>query len=276
MRILNSQLAYHLKYFRETSFLLGCDFWAPPGRPIIHVNMNKAASQFFKPNLGAIAKDLGYVVINYHDLFFNTNHEYIDKIEKIELVTKKIPINKKCFYSSFGSPPNFPIDKADWLIVIRDPRDILISNFKSRRYSHAVPVGEKSKEFLVLRKQALSQNLSEFIYSNSSALKRVCEKISKFCKTASYSNQKVHILRYEDLYENVDNVVAVINELFGGEFGNTIKNVQSDLLKNFDHIKVNNRSHVTLSGNRQYLQLDEDLQCYIKKEFLEFLEEFYS
>ncbi len=87
------------------------------------------------------------------------------------------------------------------IFLVRDPRDILVSDYYSSGYTHGFsPVEEIQKAQKQRRNQVQSQSVDEFVLDNSSKVLsdfKTVDKLSKAC------NQGI-ILKYEDMIDNWD------------------------------------------------------------------------
>lgn len=101
-------------------------------------------------------------------------------------------------YSVFGGMiEGIPsITKFKVVLVVRDPRDILVSSYYSIAYSHAIPEGEKKDSLLSRRKEALASDLDDHVLQHAEKLLAVFDRY-EVCLFAEYSN--VHIARFEDM-----------------------------------------------------------------------------
>jgi hypothetical protein len=137
---------------------------------IIHFSLNKSATQQVKNILYEIANLNQLVPIGIHDYAFCSNYPFLDKVEVKEFYKYSYIFKPKGYiYSVFGGYiegiPN--IDKFLKIIMIRDPRDILVSLYYSTAFSHSVPTGDKKVFFLSERKKTIEQNIDEFVIEKS-------------------------------------------------------------------------------------------------------------
>jgi hypothetical protein len=97
------------------------------------------------------------------------------------------------------------------LLLVRDPRDALVSEYFSVAFSHSIPVVERedrkevTKTMLALRSRAVGIGINEFVLSMASAMNRT------LVQYASMLNDKnCLVLKYEDAILNKRNLIKVI------------------------------------------------------------------
>lgn len=97
------------------------------------------------------------------------------------------------------------------VLVVRDPRDALVSEYFSNAYSHSIPAAGKSKtDMLALRERAHSTPIDEYVLSMAPSMKRVL---------GEYAGMKQDPLclmfRYEDVIFEKARLITEICEFFG-------------------------------------------------------------
>jgi Sulfotransferase domain len=139
---------------------------------IIHFSVNKAATQYTKRILRRCASQNGMVPVLLHDHAFNTDFPYLDYLSATEM-QKYHHIFKPhgYLYGVFGGMiEGIPeLDKYRVVLMTRDPRDVLVSEYYSIAYSHKVPDprGTKYENFMNRRKTAQSMTVDEFVLWDS-------------------------------------------------------------------------------------------------------------
>lgn len=148
---------------------------------IIHFSLNKAATQTTKNILKRCAEANGMVPVGIHDYAFQSNFPFLDHLSSAEMQKYHHIFKPNGYlYSVFGGMiegiPNF--EKYIVLLMIRDPRDLLVSHYYSIAYSHAVPDehSDKHDRFLELRDAAKTKTIDEFVLAESERLYRTLER----------------------------------------------------------------------------------------------------
>jgi len=179
---------------------------------VIHYTLNKSASQYIKKILRQCGKAVGYQSVHFADLAFNSDFPYLSLRTQAEEVSYMHVFRPKGFiYSAFGrmtAPiPNF--DQYCALLVIRDPRDILVSKYFSRKYSHPEPgsKGGKRDQFLEWRKHAQHSDIDSYVLDQKSLIKGLLDEYRLHLLTPSPSTL---ILKYEDMTGNFESWLSAL------------------------------------------------------------------
>lgn len=88
---------------------------------------------------------------------------------------------------------NFDLSKFKKILLIRDPRDILVSHYFSMKNSHAIPKGEMGNRLLEHRKNIQDMDINEYVLNKADTFLKIFQ---------SYINIKddlLRIFRYEDI-----------------------------------------------------------------------------
>jgi hypothetical protein len=119
-----------------------------------------------------------------------------------------------CFYGFRGLHPflhQFDLSQYRKIVVVRDPRDILISYFFSMKYSHSVPpAGETRANVLRQREAATSLSADEYVLSQG-----VNFIHNNFRNFIGLEGPMTKVFRYEDFVFEKRRWVGDINEWFG-------------------------------------------------------------
>ena len=103
------------------------------------------------------------------------------------------------FYGFRYLPPylkGFDLSQFKKFLLVRDPRDILVSHYFSMKKSHAIPEGEMGNRLLQQRQNIQSLNIDEYALSKA----QIFDKIFKSYITIDDSLLKV--FKYEDIVFN--------------------------------------------------------------------------
>ena len=168
-------------------------------KSIIHFSINKAATQYTKQILSRCAQENGLTIACMSDYAWQTDFPYLFKLSAVE-VEQYLHIFRPTgfLYTVFGELvegiPN--IDDYRLVLMVRDPRDVLISSYYSYAYSHPVPKANNKREsFNGLRSWALQTGLDEFVMSTSDDLLRVYKRYME----ALVDRPGAFVARYEDM-----------------------------------------------------------------------------
>ena len=101
------------------------------------------------------------------------------------------------------------------LLIVRDPRDALVSEYYSNAYSHPIPAqnadhGEMAEIMLAQRKYAIAHPIDEYVVERASALVR---SIMEYAVVARMPNTRM--FRYEDVVFDKAGLIASIARHFG-------------------------------------------------------------
>jgi hypothetical protein len=123
-------------------------------------------------------------------------------------------------YGGFRNCPlcfqNFPLfEHGRKVLMVRDPRDALVSEYFSNAYSHSIPVAGTSKnEMLKLRQRANSMPIDEYVLTMAEPMKQVLQEFA-----GMKQDPLCRIFRYEDVIFEKGQLIADICEFFGWTIG---------------------------------------------------------
>lgn len=139
---------------------------------ILHFSFNKAATQFVKSVLVQCAERNGMVPVEIHEYAFHSDFPYLDHLTSQEMKRYQHLFKSRGYlYSVFGGMiegiPNLQDYKV--VLMVRDPRDLLVSEYYSVAHSHPVPSapGDKREVFLALRDTAQSSSIDDYVLGES-------------------------------------------------------------------------------------------------------------
>src|SRR5690606_10299428 len=99
------------------------------------------------------------------------------------------------------------------ILMVRDPRDILVSMYFSMKGSHAVPKSGNSREKLLkIRENTESVSIEEFVRSGCGRLKKKFRRYHELL--VENGNLDVRVFRYEDVIFEKRSWVRDIAEFF--------------------------------------------------------------
>ena len=205
----------HKNYLKENFFLLYKYFYKPVSRlfmfevekkllsnghiessdlqSILFFTTYKCASSFAGEIINELTANAGYKHVNFDSYFYHLEKDTDIEYEKI--------FSKNVFRASgfiYGPMRNYQpipgIKQYKTLLILRDPRDVLVSHYYSAKYSHEV----STTKMLQKRRMTQGQDIDEF----------VLERLEEFA--IIYEQYKLNILplegtifvRYEDMISN--------------------------------------------------------------------------
>jgi hypothetical protein len=168
---------------------------------IIHFSVNKAATQYIRDILGRCATMIGMTHVRLAEYAFHTDFPYLDNLSVVEMQKYQYLFRPTGYlYSVFGGMIEgiIDFDKYSTVLVIRDPRDILVSEYYSRGYSHAVPSnrGNKYNDFMKTRRQARQFTVDEYVISESD---KVYDTYQRYIKLLINRYPQIYVSKYEDM-----------------------------------------------------------------------------
>lgn len=134
----------------ERRLINGTHHTANDHASILHFSMNKAATQYTKGILRRCATENGLTHAQIHDYASHSDFPYLDHLSAREMVHYQHIFKPLGYlYSVFGGMiEGIPrLDSYRVILMIRDPRDVVTSNYFSVAYSHLPPAGNKADGF---------------------------------------------------------------------------------------------------------------------------------
>lgn len=190
------------KFSVEKALLTGHHRTSSRRPSVLHFSFNKAATQTVKKLLIECGRRNKLTPALLHDYAFHHSMPFLDHLEREEMKKYAHLFKPEGYlYTVFGGMiAEIPdLEKFKVVLVVRDPRDILVSDYYSIAYSHAIPDGEKKKIYLSRRESALASTLDEYVLNSAPKLQSVFERYEMHLFPVCPS---VHVARYEDMVEN--------------------------------------------------------------------------
>ncbi len=168
-------------YRTEIAIINGKDKSRSPHQSILHYSMNKAATQYVKSILSRCAVDAGMCPVHFSGYAFHSDFPYLenlsaDEMKKYQYLFKPVGY----LYSVFGSMIEDIPHLEDFYIVlmIRDPRDILVSKYYSNAISHPLPDRKSDKYDSWTERRAFAQraSINEFVIAESDKVLSIYER----------------------------------------------------------------------------------------------------
>lgn len=119
-----------------------------------------------------------------------------------------------CYYGFRYFPrylEGFDLGNLKKVLLIRDPRDILVSHYFSMKKSHTVPEGEVGRKLLELRDELAHMGIDEYVLKKAAGFRNI------FNKYSTIADEKMKLFRYEDVIFSKQKWVQDILDLLGFE-----------------------------------------------------------
>ncbi len=175
---LRSRISLNKQYRVERALLRGSHRNPNPHPSIIHFTVNKAGSQHVLNVLARCAALSGMVPVNIHGYAFHTGLPFLDHLSVEEMARYRHIFKPQGYlYSSFGGMiEGIPdLEKYRIILMVRDPRDVLVSGYFSLAYSHDLPMEDSPKygNFVQKRLEARNVPLDEYVRAECGKVNQV-------------------------------------------------------------------------------------------------------
>jgi hypothetical protein len=238
---------------------------------VLHFSLNKAATQYTKNILRRCASENGMVPVSLHDYAFNTDFPYLDKLSESELKRYHHIFKPAGYlYSVFGGMiESIPeLEKYKIVFMIRDPRDILVSEYYSIAYSHVVPDrrGTKYEYFMKRRNTAQSSSIDDFVVADS---ERVYGILLRYKHLLIDRYPHAYVTKYEEM-------IFDFNGWLHGLIENCQLKMSTELLNSL--LEKNNRSRPKEENVQHHIRKGqaEDYKEKLKPETIRYLDSKFS
>ncbi len=168
---------------------------------IIHFSVNKAATQYVRELLSRCAAENGMTTVGLAEYAFHTKFPYLDQLPVREMAQYQYLFNPAGYlYSVFGGMvEGIPeLEKYRVILMIRDPRDVLVSEYYSYAFSHSEPskLGDKYVDFMKIRQKARNVTIDEYVLSECD---RVRVNYERYISLLLDRYAHVHVTKYEEM-----------------------------------------------------------------------------
>lgn len=184
---------------RTHRFLYG-ELPAPsePAPNILHLTLNKAASQHTARILARLLAERGYTTVwpNRYASFRAT--PYLEYLPAETLAANRnILAPKRVFIAAIASPPTNTelIARTRQILAVRDPRDLVVSDYYSIRYFHPQPTAPDKREAFTRRREAASAtDIDAYVLERAPVVRRQFEHYAEISRAPTC----LAVVRYED------------------------------------------------------------------------------
>lgn len=260
----------------EFKLLAGTHVNTNKHKSIIHFSMNKAATQYVKNILQEVATTNGMTPVSLNEFAFHSNIPFLDHLSAKEMEQYKHVFKSRGYlYSAFGGMIENINDLEDYLIVlvIRDPRDILVSGYFSMAYSHPEPskLGSKYEGFMEKRNKAQKTSIDEYVKSESSKVYSVFERYNDLLLTR---RSNVYVTKYEDMISDFQEWLTNLINYTGLDISDDLKNDFINKHSGLKPKKENKAKHIRKGTSGDYQQkLNEETVQFLNAKFSAILEQ---
>jgi hypothetical protein len=209
------EIAFKRRFNVERRLLKGTHQNNNTHRSIIHFSLNKAATQYVKSILQRASLENGLTPVGLNEFAFDSQLPFLDHLSDSEMQQYKHAFRPKGYlYSVFGGFVKGIENFTDYTVVltVRDPRDILVSDYFSIAYSHVVPGAKSNKQdsFLIKRQRAREMNIDEFARAEADNL---LAAFRRYTALITCAHPRVHVFKYEEMISNFE---SWLHKLLGG------------------------------------------------------------
>jgi hypothetical protein len=160
--------------------------------------LNKAATQFVKSILARAVTEAGMTPVSLHELAFASLLPYFDELATAEATAYHTAFRPLGYlYSAFGGPiEGIALEGFRVILMVRDPRDLLVSEYFSIAFSHMLPPDrEKRREFAARRRFALEGGVDAYVLRYCDRTRTTFERYA----TTLLGRPNVYFTKYESM-----------------------------------------------------------------------------
>ena len=173
-------------------------------RSWIHFSVNKAATQYVKKVIKALAEKEGLMHASMHDYAFHSGIPFFDHLTREEMKDYVHVFKPEgYFYGPFGGMIEglSKLEKFKVVLVVRDPRDMAVSAYFSKGGSHGLPLAPTSRRqnFIDERGRAQNKSIEDYVIDYAPEVVRELDRYREHLLTGEYD---VHLCKYEDMVSN--------------------------------------------------------------------------
>lgn len=186
------------------------------GPAFFALGVRKSGSTLFMQTCRALAGLNGIPFVDVAGTFFKHNIPVGEWIRSP--VVKKV-LQPGNVYGGFRSLPTSLADTACFrnarkILLVRDPRDALVSEYFSTAFSHSIPNGVDTagvrKDLLDERHKARNSSLEDYVIRRAVAMSRTLTEYGDL-----RADPKALVLKYEDIVFDKEKMIDAILERFG-------------------------------------------------------------
>lgn len=167
-------------------------------RSILHFSVNRAATQYVKSILFRCGAENGLTPVQFHAYSFVSDFPYLDQLGQDESTQFRHLFKPEGYvYSDLGGlVGGIELERFGVVLAIRDPRDVLTSEYFSSAYSHTRPWNvDKIDEFDRQRREAIEYGIDRYVLSQSVRVRDIYKRYLDRLVGQGH----VHVARYEEM-----------------------------------------------------------------------------
>jgi hypothetical protein len=180
------------------------------------LGVRKSGSSIFSSIVNALALNNNINVVDIPERMFNSGYRYIDWNDHQRVCD--LLWRGNC-YIGFRDPPTAlysdPVFiEARKILLVRDPRDALVSEYFSNAYSHSLPTEDGVQSVVAAeREKALRSTLTDYVLKRAADLDRTVERYRPIL-----NDKNLLIMHYEDIIFNKGDWIKKIVAHFGWKY----------------------------------------------------------
>ena len=178
---------------------------------VLHFSVNRAATQYVKSILRRCAVANSLTNVGLHDYAFYCDLPYLNTLSKEEIQPYIHAFKPQGYvYSVFGGMiEGIPqLERYRTVLMVRDPRDILVSGYYAIAYSHFSPgQSTKKRQFTMLRQQAQAMSIDDYVGQQCD---RICAVFERYQRLLVGPYPEVYVTRFEDMVSDFPNWLSAL------------------------------------------------------------------
>jgi hypothetical protein len=191
---------------------------------VVFFTLQKCASTFTPKLMKYLSgKYLGLSCVDLEGYLYNkTDHIFNDELERRPWLLRQV--------GYVYCPLRYAIDLHHLdgmkvLLMVRDPRDIMVSQYFSSAYSHEVPVDARRRQrFLRSRAEIQEMSVDEYVLSR---VDRMNDRFEEYIKMVEQSNGS--ILAYEEMVTDFDAFISRLGAILSVEVEDQDRQVLNEM-----------------------------------------------
>jgi len=172
---------------------------------VIHFSINKSATQYIKSILRKTATANGMTAVGMNDYAFHSTMPFLNRLSNKELGNYQHIFKPKGYvYTVFGAMVGIKkLDSYKVILVVRDPRDVLVSGYFSKVFSHPLPPSRSNKrgKFEGSRQAAQNRTIDEYILKNT---EKIYDIYTNYIYHLLEKNTHVYVCKYEEMINDFE------------------------------------------------------------------------
>ena len=178
---------------------------------ILFFTTYKCASSFAGEIINELTEDAGYKHVDFDSYFYHlekdTDREYIKLFSNNAFRGCGMIYGPMRHYQPIPS-----IDQYKILLILRDPRDVLVSHYYSAKYSHEIRTTKMRNK----RKKIKNQNIDEFVLERTEEFSGIYNQY----KDKILNLRGVVFVRYKDMISNPKNFITKLYNILDIDINN--------------------------------------------------------